>query len=362
MNQSIPRTTRRTTRRTTLGIAAALALSAAACQVEPAEEVSEAAAPLTSPVAGAVAKPSTWTIVPPWASGLSHSVLQGYGVNLHQNTSSTGSSNDYYALDLNLGLNEAVYPIASGTVIYAGPATGGWAGYGNIVFLNHVVGTVNYQSLYAHLSSVAVTSGSVTTGTLIGRAGSTGTSSVHLHLAIYRGASFANTSSGIGPYGGNAVVPEALASCTKGGGSCENLVAGNVLAKAAATCGSSCTQCVLNLRTDILPFYQSSGWDTSCPNRDAIVSNWCGLDPTGCVTAKSSTTCQASCIAPGSCGNVCTQCVLSQRTDILPFYQANGWDTSCSNRNAIVANWCSIDPTSCANVKTSTACRSSCGL
>jgi murein DD-endopeptidase MepM/ murein hydrolase activator NlpD len=344
-------------------IATALALSTAACQVEPSEEVSEAAAPLTSPVAGAVAKPSTWTIVPPWASGVSHTVSQGYGVNLHQHTNATGNSNDHYALDLNLGLNEAVYPIASGTVTYAGPASGGWASYGNIVFLTHAVGGVNYQSLYAHLSSVSVTSGSsVTTGTIIGRAGNTGTSAVHLHLAVYKGASFSSAAGATGPYGGNAVVPEAFSSCTKSGGSCENLVYGNVLAKSAATCGSSCTQCVLGQRTDILPFYQSSGWDTSCPNRDAIVSNWCGLDPTGCVTAKSSTTCQASCIAAGSCGNACTACVLQQRTDLLPFYQSNGWDTSCGNRNAIVANWCSIDSTSCANVETSSACRSSCGL
>jgi hypothetical protein len=80
------------------------------------------------------------------------------------------------------------------------------------------------------------------------------------------------------------------------------------------------------------------------------------------VSAKSSLTCQASCIAPGSCGNACTACVLQQRTDILPFYQSNGWDTSCGNRNAIVANWCSIDPSSCNTVKTGSACRSACGL
>jgi murein DD-endopeptidase MepM/ murein hydrolase activator NlpD len=133
-------------------------------------------------------------------------------------------------------------------------------------------------------------------------------------------------------------------------------------APAGPTCGSSCTQCVLNARTDILPFYQANGWDTSCPNRNAIVSNWCGIDPSGCVSIKSSATCQASCITSGSCGNACTACVLQQRTDILPFYQANGWDTSCGNRNAIVANWCTIDPSGCAAVKTGGACRTSCGL
>jgi murein DD-endopeptidase MepM/ murein hydrolase activator NlpD len=128
------------------------------------------------------------------------------------------------------------------------------------------------------------------------------------------------------------------------------------------TCGSTCTGCVLGQRTDILPFYAANGWDTSCGNRDAIVANWCSIDPTGCVTAKSGPTCQSSCIAPTSCGNTCTACVLQQRTDILPFYAANGWDTTCGNRNAIVANWCSIDPAGCAAVKTGGACRSSCGL
>jgi hypothetical protein len=118
----------------------------------------------------------------------------------------------------------------------------------------------------------------------------------------------------------------------------------------------------LNARTDILPFYQANGWDTSCPNRNAILTNWCSIDPAGCVSIKSSPTCQASCIAGGSCGNACTACVLQQRTDILPFYQSNGWDTSCGNRNAIVTNWCGIDPSGCASVKTGGACRSSCGL
>ena len=61
---------------------------------------------------------------------------------------------------------------------------------------------------------------------MIGRAGSSGTSRVWLHLAIYRGARFArNKPGGTGPYGGEAVVPEPFASCTKhDGGACEDLV------------------------------------------------------------------------------------------------------------------------------------------
>lgn len=52
------------------------------------------------------------------------------------------------------------------------------------------------------------------------------------------------------------------------------------------------------------------------------------------------------------CGKAVTQCILFQRPDILPFYAANGWDTSCGNRNAIINNWCQIDPTGCNELKT----------
>jgi murein DD-endopeptidase MepM/ murein hydrolase activator NlpD len=339
-------------------------LVAAACGTQAPDDTELVPESLTAPATGAIAKPSAFVIVPPWASGVSHRLAQTYGTNLHVNTNTPDHSNDYYALDIDLALNEAVYPVADGTVIYAGPASGGWAPYGNIVLLNHVVGGVNYQSLYAHLTSVASISGQVSTGTVIGHAGNTGTTAVHLHLAIYRSANFSNAAGAKGPYGGASVVPEPFASCTKAGSSCENLAVGNVLVRTASappTCGTSCTQCVLGLRTDVLPFYQSNGWDTSCGNRDAILTNWCSLDPSGCASAKSSSTCQASCIAAGSCGNACTACVLQARTDVLPFYQSNGWDTSCGNRNAIVANWCSIDPNGCNTAKTGT-CRSSCGL
>jgi murein DD-endopeptidase MepM/ murein hydrolase activator NlpD len=97
------------------------------------------------------------------------------------------------------------------------------------VFLDHVVGDVHYQSLYAHLSSVASVTGAVSTSTMLGRAGGTGTGTarVELHLAIYRGASFAtNDPNGMGPYGGEAVIPEPFVACTKDGGPCESREAG----------------------------------------------------------------------------------------------------------------------------------------
>lgn len=53
-----------------------------------------------------------------------------------------------------------------------------------------------------------------------------------------------------------------------------------------AFCGTALSQCILNARSDILPFYQGNGWNTACWNRDAIVANWCGIDPAGCNALK----------------------------------------------------------------------------
>jgi hypothetical protein len=53
-----------------------------------------------------------------------------------------------------------------------------------------------------------------------------------------------------------------------------------------AYCGTAVTQCILDARPDILPFYQSNGWSTACSNRDNIVANWCGIDPASCNNLK----------------------------------------------------------------------------
>jgi murein DD-endopeptidase MepM/ murein hydrolase activator NlpD len=222
-------------------VSMALAVSLSACTMvdegELMEEdlsVDQVAAGLTWPLPGAVSKPSWFAIEPPWQDGLRRKIINGYGSGLHQNTNSPYASNDYYALDFDLWLDETVYPIANGTVVYAGFAAGGWAGYGRIVFVDHGNG---YQSLYAHLNSVEVAAGTyVTTTTRLGGAGNSGTNEVHLHLALYKGASFQNLPGSIGPYGGQAVVPEPFSYCVKGGGgSCEDLSTSTALIKRVAT-------------------------------------------------------------------------------------------------------------------------------
>jgi len=201
-----------------------------------------------------VTKPSDFMIVPPWSNNSSnnstYTINHAYGTYEHQGTNSSTYSNDYYALDFKLQLDEAVYSVAPGVVVYAGPATNGWKTYGNIVYIDHQNG---YESLYAHLNSISVSTGqSVGTSTRLGGAGGSGGWPVHLHFALYKGAHFQNASYGIGPYGGQAVVPEPFANCTKNSsGSCENFVTGDVLAKGSNSPPSNaCSPPSLNSPSD----------------------------------------------------------------------------------------------------------------
>jgi hypothetical protein len=94
------------------------------------------------------------------------------------------SGNDYWSghlgIDIAAGEGAPIYAADSGVVVFAGWATGG---YGNMVMLDHGNG---YQTLYAHMSKVAVGCGqSVGKGGIIGYAGSTGNSTgAHLHFEV----------------------------------------------------------------------------------------------------------------------------------------------------------------------------------
>lgn len=56
----------------------------------------------------------------------------------------------------------------------------------------------------------------------------------------------------------------------------------------------SCTSCILQNRPDLLPFYQSNGWDISCNNQPAIKNNWCQISPNDCQLI-STTACLSQC-------------------------------------------------------------------
>lgn len=91
------------------------------------------------------------------------------------------------------------------------------------------------------------------------------------------------------------------------------------------SCGSALTQCILRMRPDVLPFYQANGWDTSCGNRNAIVSNWCGqVDSDGSCAALQTGACAAynstvRCPAFTQVGGVAIA-----RSDTFPGYKVCG--------------------------------------
>jgi hypothetical protein len=101
-----------------------------------------------------------------------------YGCNDH-------SGKDYYAIDFALASGSAVSAVAAGTAHTVAAANSG--GYGNMVWVNH---GGNIVSLYAHLSSFAISDGQgVAQGQTLGYSGSTGNSTgPHLHFVMHQGA------------------------------------------------------------------------------------------------------------------------------------------------------------------------------
>jgi hypothetical protein len=89
-------------------------------------------------------------------------------------------STNHNGIDIGGSLGNAIYAADGGVVVYAG-----WNdnGYGNLIVIDHGTG---WQSLYAHLSSLAVGCGSsVGQGDVIGGLGSTGRSTgPHLHFEL----------------------------------------------------------------------------------------------------------------------------------------------------------------------------------
>lgn len=91
----------------------------------------------------------------------------------------------YNGVDISAPAGTPIYAAAGGTVIVAKGGGGYNGGYGNYIVIDHGNGT---QTLYAHMSSLAVSGGSVGKGTLIGYVGNTGRSTGnHLHFEV-RGA------------------------------------------------------------------------------------------------------------------------------------------------------------------------------
>ena len=103
-------------------------------------------------------------------------VTSGYGNRLHP---ILGVYRLHAGVDLGTTHGQPVYAARTGIVVAAGP----WGGYGNTVVIDHGAGV---SSLYAHLSQVAVSAGTIVGSLdLVGNIGSTGLSTgPHLHFEI----------------------------------------------------------------------------------------------------------------------------------------------------------------------------------
>lgn len=103
-------------------------------------------------------------------------ITSGFGGREHP---ITGVYKQHTGIDIGASYGSSVVAADGGTVIYAG-----WmSGYGNTVILDHGGGI---STLYGHMSSIAVSSGSgVSQGQVIGKVGSTGYSTgPHLHFEV----------------------------------------------------------------------------------------------------------------------------------------------------------------------------------
>ncbi len=91
----------------------------------------------------------------------------------------TGAKDFHPGIDIGVPYGTPIHAADSGTVIYAGA---GMTGYGNCIVIDHGEGV---STLYGHQSALAVTSGSVRRGQVIGYVGSTGYSTgPHLHFEV----------------------------------------------------------------------------------------------------------------------------------------------------------------------------------
>lgn len=89
----------------------------------------------------------------PLAWGWSTAGPSYFNEGLHKGCNRATRLNDDYPLDHPLKEWDIVYPPASGTVLYAGWAGGGWAGFGRVVIIDLGGG---YWAMAAHLRGINV--------------------------------------------------------------------------------------------------------------------------------------------------------------------------------------------------------------
>lgn len=97
----------------------------------------------------------------------------------------TGAPESHRGIDIVNATGTPIVAAAPGIVIKAAPATG----YGNVVFVSHVLGGQVWTTVYGHLDSITVTPGqTIAAGQTVGTLGNTGWSTgPHLHFELHRG-------------------------------------------------------------------------------------------------------------------------------------------------------------------------------
>ena len=97
-----------------------------------------------------------------------------------------GKKEFHYGVDLAKSGNVPILASADGIVVSRLKSV---TTYGNVIFLNHVIGGKTYETVYAHLKSINVKEGQkVKQGDIIGYMGNTGRSTgQHLHFEIHDG-------------------------------------------------------------------------------------------------------------------------------------------------------------------------------
>ncbi len=145
----------------------------------------------TAPVGITRTSPASARVLGPGACGPVNGGAVGFGTFVWPTTEHWLSGTDYrpdlnhFGVDFAGGLDNAIYAVDAGVVVYAG--WNDW-GYGNLVVIDHGNG---WQSLYAHQDKILVQCGqSVGQGDMIGLVGATGhATGPHLHFELsFKGA------------------------------------------------------------------------------------------------------------------------------------------------------------------------------
>ncbi|WP_214785861.1 M23 family metallopeptidase [Exiguobacterium sp. s183] len=147
------------------------------------EAETEVAAPeVTPPPAQSAETPTNVSTSTGFVRPVSGYVSSPFGP---RNNPLTGVPEIHKGIDLVNAPGTPIVASAPGVVIKAAPATG----YGNVVFVSHVMNGEIWTTVYAHLDAITVGAGQqVAAGQTVGTLGNTGWSTgPHLHFELHRG-------------------------------------------------------------------------------------------------------------------------------------------------------------------------------